>query len=75
MELRLKTLKEKIKILKAKKKALKYSLALSTPIVKEPQATPSSLKVINGKKAVKPPPKSYAQIVVANAAQNTSKTA
>ena len=56
--------------MKVKKKTLKYSPALSILVIKDAQVMSSSLKVINGRKAVKPPLKSYAQIVVANAAQN-----
>ncbi|MCJ1343273.1 hypothetical protein MMC31_001466 [Peltigera leucophlebia] len=73
VELRSKKLEDEIKTLKAKKRAPEYSLAPSTPVVKDAQAMPSSLKIINGRKAVKPAPKSYAQIATANAAQNPSE--
>lgn len=70
VELRSKTLEDEIKTLKAKEKAPEYSPAPSTQVVEETQAMPSSSKVISGGKAVKPPPKSYAQIAAANTAQN-----
>lgn len=75
VELRSKTLEDEIKTLKAKEKAPEYSPAPRTPVVEDAQAMPSSSKVINGGKAVKPPPKSYAQIAAANAAQNPSEKA
>lgn len=68
--MRLKILEDEIKTLKTKEKAPEYSLAPSILVVKVAQAMSSSLKVINGRKIVKPPSKSYAQITVANAAQN-----
>lgn len=75
MELRSKTLEDEIKTLKAKEKAPEYSPAPSTPVVEETQAMPSSSKVINGGKAVKPSPKSFAQIAAAKTAQNPSEKA
>ena len=69
VELKSKTLENKIKTLKANEKAPEYSPAPSIPTVKDAQAMPSSSKVINGGKTVKPPPKNYAQIAAANAAQ------
>lgn len=70
MEFRSKTLKDEIKILKVKEKSPEYNLALNTLIIKNTQAIPSSLKIINGKKAIKPSFKSYAQITAANVVQN-----
>lgn len=65
-----KTLQNKIKTLKAKKKVPKYNSDLNTLIVKDVQVILSSLKVINKEKADKLFSKSYTKITVANAAQN-----
>lgn len=63
-------MKNEIKILKVKEKAPEYNPALNTPIIKNTQAMPSSLKIINRRKAIKPSFKSYAQITAANVVQN-----
>lgn len=52
-------LKDKIKTIKVKEKALKYSRTLNTPVVKKTQAMPSNLNVINKRKIVKLLSKSY----------------
>ena len=60
VELRSKILENEIKTLKVKGNAPEYSPALSTPVIEDAQVMLSSSIVINGGKAVKLPPKSYA---------------
>lgn len=52
VELRSKTIEDKIKTLKIKEKTPKYSLAPSILVIKNLKIIPSSLKVINREKLV-----------------------